>query len=123
MQLLEHDAVGRVLAGRDADRRDRAADGRVPEHVVGAGRLLDPAQAERLEVAHPRDRLVDVPHLVGVGHEREVADLLAHHLAAADVAGDVEADLGLEAAPAVGERLRGTGRAPSPRRSRATRPT
>ena len=104
-QLLEDHAVRGVLTGRDADRRDRAPDGRVAEHVVGTRRLLDPAQVERLEVAHARDRLVDVPHLVGVGHERKVADLLAHHLAAADVAGEVEPDLGLEAAPAVGERL------------------
>ena len=104
-QLLEDHAVGRVLTGRDPDRCDRSADGRVTEHVVGTRRLLDPPQVERREVPHPRDRLVDVPHLVGVGHEREVADLLADHLAAADVAGDVEADLGLEAAPAVGEGL------------------
>ena len=104
-ELLEDHAVGRVLTGRHAHGRDRAADGRVAEHVVGTRRLLDPAKVERLEVLHARDRLVDVPHLIGVGHQRQVADLLAHHLAPADVARDVEAHLGLEAAPAVGERL------------------
>ena len=122
-QLLEHDAVRRVLTGRDADRRDRAPDRGVAEHVVGARRLLDPPQAERLEVPHPLDRLPDVPHLVGVGHQRQVADLLAHHLAAPDVGRDVDADLRLEAPPAVGERGAAQVAHLRPRGSRASRPT
>ena len=46
-QLLEDHAVGGVLAGRHADRRDRPGDRRVAQHVVRAGRLLDPPQVER----------------------------------------------------------------------------
>ena len=102
-ELLEDDAVRGVLAGRHADRCDRAPDRRVPEDVVGARRLLDPAEVERLQVPHPLDRLTDVPHLVRVGHERQVPDLLPHHLAAPDVGRDVDTDLGLEAPPPVGQ--------------------
>ena len=41
-ELLEHHPVLDVLAGRDADRGDVAADARVAEHVVRARRFLDP---------------------------------------------------------------------------------
>src|SRR5258708_7796380 len=41
-QLLEHHAIGRMLSGRDSYRLNRAANRRVTEHVVGAGRLFDP---------------------------------------------------------------------------------
>ena len=75
----------------------------MPEDVVGTCRLLDPAEVEWLQVLHPLDRLTDVPHLVRVGHERKVPDLLSHQLAAPDIGRDVDADLGLEAPPPVGQ--------------------
>ena len=74
-ELLEHDPVVDMLAGRDADRRHRAGDRRVAEDVVGAGRLLDPVRVERLELAHPADRLADVPALVGVDREHPVGPI------------------------------------------------
>ena len=40
--LLEQHPVHAVLAGRHPDRGDGPADRGVTEHVVGAGRLLDP---------------------------------------------------------------------------------
>src|SRR5499427_10078578 len=45
-ELLEHDTVLAVLAGRDRDRRDRTRDGGMAENVVGARRLLDPVGLE-----------------------------------------------------------------------------
>src|SRR6266508_3100604 len=45
-ELLEDDPVLDVLAGGDPDRRDRAADPGVPEHVVRARRLLDPPRIQ-----------------------------------------------------------------------------
>ncbi len=71
-ELLEHDAVGHVLAGRDRDRGDAARDGRVAEDVVGARRLLDPGDVVRSESRHPVDRLGDVPALVRVDRDADV---------------------------------------------------
>jgi hypothetical protein len=45
-ELLEHDAVLDVFAGRHAHRGDTPGDGRVTEDVVGARRLLDPIGVE-----------------------------------------------------------------------------
>src|SRR5207248_677069 len=72
-ELLEDDAVLAVLAGRDADRRDRLRDRRVAEHVVGAGGLLDPVRIEFGEALDVRDRLADVPDLIRVEHELALA--------------------------------------------------
>ena len=79
MSCLKITRFWHVLAGRDADRRDRRGDRGVAQHVVGAGRLLDPPAARTAASAlHPLDRLVDVPDLVGVHHQLPVrADLLA----------------------------------------------
>ncbi len=74
-ELLEHDAVGDVLTGRDLDGVQCAPDGGVPEHVVGAGGFLDPVRVERGQGAHPRDRVPDVPALVRVDRD---ADVVAH---------------------------------------------
>ena len=94
-----------MLAGGHADGPHAAADSRVAEHVVGVGGFLDPPQAGRGELVGPVDGLADVPHLVGVGHQLAVvADLLAHHLAAAAVGRHVDAHLGLEAGPPVAQR-------------------
>src|SRR5207244_12094873 len=68
-QLLEDDWVLAGLAGRDADRRDRARDRRVAEHVVRARRLLDPVRIELREALGVGDGLADVPDLVRVEHE------------------------------------------------------
>ena len=64
-ELLEHDAVGHVLAGRDR-HRDAAGDRGVTEHVVGVRGLLDPGEVVGLQRAHPLDRFAGVPALVGV---------------------------------------------------------
>ena len=71
-QLLEHDAVLHVLAGRNANRRDCLAYALVSEHVVGAGRLFDPPWVDLAQDLHGGDRLVHSPHLVGVEHETEL---------------------------------------------------
>ena len=69
---LKINGVLYVLARRHPDRRDRLADGRVTEDVVGTGRLLDPVQVEAVERVHPGDGLVDAPDLVGVDGDRQV---------------------------------------------------
>src|SRR5258708_11599978 len=68
-QLLEHHAVLDVLAGRDAARLYRFADAAVAQHVVRAGRLLDPPRVDLGQHAYGVDRLVDAPHLVRVEHQ------------------------------------------------------
>ena len=105
-ELLEHDPVVDVLAGRDPDGRHGAGDRRVAEDVVGAGRLLDPVRVERREPRHPVDRDADIPALVGVDGEHPVGpDLVADDPHPADVVLDVGADLHLEPGPAGRERL------------------
>src|SRR5256714_11692353 len=54
-ELLEQDAVVTLLSGRDTDRRDGPRDGGVTQHVVWAGRLLDPPGIEPRQLAHPGD--------------------------------------------------------------------
>src|SRR5207302_8783180 len=51
-ELLEHDSVVRVLAGRDADGTDGATDRGVAENVVGAGWRVDPERFELGDRAH-----------------------------------------------------------------------
>src|SRR5690606_708996 len=78
-KLLEDDAVLTVLAGGDPYRRDCPGDGRVAEDVIRAGGLLDPPGVEAGQLAHPGDRLIDVPGLVGIDHQLPVGpDLLAN---------------------------------------------
>ena len=102
-QLLEDHAVLALFARGDADGRDAACDRRMAEHVIGRGGFLDPPGVEPREVAHPLDRDRHVPALVRIDHELAVgADLLAHDRAAADVVGQVRADLQLEVVPACG---------------------
>src|SRR5438477_6600331 len=105
-QLLEDDAVLYVLSGRDAHGSDRRADPLVPEHVVGARRLLDPERIDLRQPADRVDRLVDAPRLVGVEREAVVgADGVAHEPRAAQVDVDVAPDLELQMGEAGGERL------------------
>ena len=105
-ELLEHDPVVDVLAGRHPDRRDAAGDRRVAEDVVGRGRLLDPVRIELGQSRHPGDRFVDAPALVRVdGQHRVGADLLAHDPGAPAIVLDVRADLQLEPRPALRQRL------------------
>ena len=105
-ELLEHDPVVDVLAGRDPDRGDGPGDRGVAEDVVGAGRLLDPVRIERRQPAHPVDRLADVPALVGIDGQHQLGpDLLADDPDPAQVVLDVRADLHLEPGPALGQRL------------------
>lgn len=105
-ELLEDDPVLHVFAGGHADGADAPGDGGVAEHVVGAGRLLDPVRVVRGERADPLDGGVDVPALVGVDRDGEVG---AAHLAgggeAADVVLEVGADLELDLGEALVEGL------------------
>jgi hypothetical protein len=105
-ELLEHDAVGHVLAGRDRDRGDAARDGRVAEDVVGTRRLLDPGDVVRSESRHPVDRLGDVPALVRVDRD---ADVRTHRVPGDGEATDVvlhsTADLELHLREAVRDGL------------------
>ena len=96
-ELLEHDAVGAVLAGRDRDRCHLAGDPGVAEHVVGAGGLLHPGQVEAGQLAHPRDGLLDLPPLVGVDGDPDVRPARRPGDAeAADVVGQVGPHLELD---------------------------
>ena len=95
------------LAGREAKARCSAAQRAVALDVVGAQRLLEPVDAERLERPRALRRGGDVPArlaiaghppaLVRVDHELELrADRVAHRLDDGDVlapVGMVEADL------------------------------
>lgn len=69
-ELLEHDPVLAMLARghTDAERLQFTGDGGVTEHIVRAGRLLDPPRFEGCEVFHPGDGLRHVPDLIRVGH-------------------------------------------------------
>src|SRR5439155_9471508 len=89
------------LAGGDLDGGDGGGDLGVPQDVVGAGRLLDEVRLELGQLLHPGDGLVDLPDLVGVGHQAPlVADLLADDARAPDVVLQVATDLDLEVLPA-----------------------
>ena len=72
-ELLEHDPVGHVLAGRDRHRarspRAIAAWPRMSSGLVGSSIQ---ARSNWREARHPVDRLVDVPALVGVDGDRDV---------------------------------------------------
>ena len=105
-ELLEHDAVGHVLAGRDRDRRDGPRDRGVGEHVIRVRRLFDPGDVERRELRHPVDRVRDVPALVGVDGDPDVgADGRARDAETSDVVGEVAADLELDLVEARVDRL------------------
>ena len=105
-QLLEHDAVLHVLAGRDAHRGDAPRDGGVPEDVVGAGRLLDPRGLELGERVHPRDGVRHVPALVRVDGDREAgSDRATCDAEPAPVVVEVGPDLELDLREPVGHGL------------------
>src|SRR6266545_2050179 len=105
-QLLEDNPVLHMLAGGHADRRDGASDCRVAQHIVGAGRLLDPQRVEGSQPGHVGDRLADIPDLVGIHHQDAIwPDLLADDLGATHVVVDIAADLHLDVRPATGYRL------------------
>ena len=105
-QLLEHDAVLHVLAGRDAHRSDAPCDGGVPEDVVGAGRLLDPRGLVLGERVHPRDGVRHVPALVRVDGDGELrTDGTTCDGEAAPVVVEVGTDLELDLREPVGHGL------------------
>ncbi len=105
-ELLKHDAILAVLAGGDADAGHFAADARVAEDVVRAGRLFHPPGVERLELADPQDGFFDIPFLIGVHHEKAgVADLRAEDMRPAPVVVGIAADLELEMRESGGQGL------------------
>ena len=66
------------------------------EHVVGARGLLDPPRLVHAQPAHRRDRLLDVPDLIGVHHQHAVrAERAANQPCAPVVGVEVGADLHL----------------------------
>src|SRR5581483_676935 len=104
--LLEQDPVVPVLATRDADRRDGAADRGVAEDVVGRGRLFHPVRVELPERPDPLDGLVHAPDLVGVDRDPDVgADRLPHEAQPPLVVAAIGADLELDEVEAFGHRL------------------
>ncbi len=105
-ELLEHHPVLAVLAGGDLDRRHRAGDGGVAEHIVGTGRLLNPPWIEARQLLHPGDRLVDIPDLVGVHHQLALGtDLFADDPCPSSIVLQVAADFLFEVGPALGDAL------------------
>src|SRR2546427_4067985 len=99
-ELLEDHAILALLSGRNADGRDSPGDRGVAEHVVRAGRLLDPPGIEPRQLAHPGDRLAHVPHLVGVEHELPVRpDLPPHQGGPSHVVLKIAPHLDLEVPP------------------------
>ena len=106
--LLEDDAIGDVLTGRNEHRGDPSADRGVAQDVIGAGRLLDPVGVELGELVDPVDGLGDLPSLVGVNGDRDVrADGSARDRHPSDVLFEVAADLELDEPKAVLDSLDG----------------
>src|SRR6266542_1371810 len=105
-QLLEDDAVLRVLAGGHADRAYGVPYRRMSQHVVRARRLLDPPRIELRERLDAIDRLVDVPTLVRVDHQPVLrADLFTHQADARRIVPRRGAHFDLEMRPALRQRL------------------
>src|SRR5205814_1317614 len=96
---LDRDAVAmftrrEVPPPADHHRRHRPHDRGVPQHVVRAGRLLDPPRPEPRQHLHVLDRLVHLPILVRIDHQHApVPDLLPDDRAPPHVVIDVPADL------------------------------
>ena len=105
-QLLEDHPVLDDLPRGDPDGRDRLSDPRVTQHVVGAGRLLDPQRVELGEDAHRGDSLLHPPDLVRVHHQAAVgAERLADQGGTAGIRLEILADLHLHVAEPAGDRL------------------
>ena len=99
-RVLDHvvaELVDRVDVLADPDRRlDPPAESGVARDVVALERLLHPGQVEAAQRVDPPGRVLEAPALVGVGHERQVADDLADLREPLDVLGHVGlADLDL----------------------------
>lgn len=60
-----------MLARRDADAEvlDTATNSSVAQNIVGSGRLFDEPGTQRRQLLHVVDRLLHVPHLVGIDHD------------------------------------------------------
>src|SRR5690606_12142418 len=83
--LAEMQVRIKALADGDGDR-GVLAEAAVALDVVGAERLLEPADVEPLIGPRPADGLVDAEGLVGVGEDLEAGpDGLAHRADAGDV--------------------------------------
>ena len=93
-ELLEHDPVLDRLTRGDLHRRDRPSDCGMTEHVVRAGRFLDPVGRVRRQFRQPFDRLPYVPLLVGVdGYQHVRTDCFAGERQASLVIFDRASDL------------------------------
>jgi len=94
--LLVQNAALHLFAGGDLDGIDGARNRGVANHVIRAGRLLDPRQIEVVELVDPVDGGGNIPHLVGVHGEAHVgADGLTGLGQAAQIVIDILADLKL----------------------------
>eukprot|EP01022_Parablepharisma_sp_SALTPOND_P000588 TRINITY_DN1031_c0_g2_i1.p1 TRINITY_DN1031_c0_g2~~TRINITY_DN1031_c0_g2_i1.p1 ORF type:complete len:1767 (+),score=728.11 TRINITY_DN1031_c0_g2_i1:17998-23298(+) len=99
--------AGEHLAGGNG-RIELGGQGGVAFVVVAIQRLFDPDQVELFEGAAHALRGGPIPLLVGIDHQREVAQVLAHRGDTLDVQGAVGlADLELDAADALLARGRG----------------
>ena len=104
--LLVQDAALHLFAGGDLDGIDGARNRGVANHVIRAGRLLDPRQIEVVELVDPVDGGGNIPHLVGVHGEAHVgADGFAGLGQATQIVVDVLADLELDLLEALDLRL------------------
>src|SRR5207245_9933765 len=105
-KLLEHPTVMAMLAGRDSDRRHRLSDGGVAENIIGTRRLLDPNGIESGKFSHRFNRLIYVPNLICIHHQRSIrSDLFANKGRTPDVIIEIAPDLHLELSPTVGDCL------------------
>ena len=95
--LLVQDAALHLLAGGHLDGVNGARNRGVADHVIRAGRLLDPRQIEVVELVDPVDGGGNIPHLVGVHGKTHVgADGFAGLGQATQIVVDVLADLELD---------------------------
>jgi hypothetical protein len=105
-QLFEHDSVGAVLPGGNANRPHGARDRGMAEDVVRARRLFDPPRIQIRERAHAIDRLPHVPLLIRIDHQlSHRADRVSDQFDAPAIVFGPSANLDLEMRPAVGDRL------------------
>ncbi len=95
-----------MLSGRHADRGDLPTDSSVTQDVVGTGGLLDPERIETAQLVDSVNRLLDIPGLVGVDHQKAVrSDLVADQRGAAGILGAGRPNLHFEGVPASGHSL------------------
>ena len=99
-ELFEHHLVVRMLAGCELNRCDLPGDFLMAQHIIRARRFFHPVNIVRRDCLDGRDRLINVPDLIGVDAEFYVlAERLTEERAAAHIGGEIAANLDLEMPP------------------------